>query len=129
MGTGYAAHIRFDNPGDRINLTSIYSTVPDFKLCHVTTLSYLPQGNLIGKKMAAENTTELVVVYAFQKGDKHHVSEEDLNKIKGISPRDAFLGLKNAEQLGYFIDVSTHDGKAWILSREGASFAKALLLT
>jgi hypothetical protein len=79
--------------------------------------------------MSAQNTTEAIVLYAFQKGGNHGVSEDDLNKFTAFSPRDAFLGLKNAERQGYFIDVSSHDGRGWILSQDGISFAKALLLT
>ncbi len=73
-----------------------------------------------------KDSIEAVVLYALQK-QGNYVMEEDFNKIEGISPKEFYLGLKDAEQIRYFI-VAAGMGSdpKWYLTPDGKLFGRTL---
>lgn len=55
------------------------------------------------------------------------ISEDDLKEIQGISRTNFVLAIKEAESIGLILDVSSHDGRAWMLSNDGNLYVRALL--
>jgi CTP-dependent riboflavin kinase len=69
----------------------------------------------------------LINMYNLGKNGKSVITENDLNDIQGVSKIDLFKSLKEAEQRELIKDISSHQGRRWILMQEGIKYTEALL--
>lgn len=55
------------------------------------------------------------------------IVEVYLNDIQGLPKTDLFPSLKEAEQRGFIKDISSHEGRRWILTKDGIIYVESLL--
>lgn len=72
---------------------------------------------------------DLTMVNMYTLGDngKSGIPEEYLNDIRGLSKMDLFKSLQVAVQEGLINDISSQDGREWMLTQNGIMYTKALI--
>jgi len=81
------------------------------------------------KKDQKEKNFDLTLLNLYKLGQNgtRGISEDDLKDIQGISRTNLVLAIKQAESIGLIIDISSHDGRVWMLSNDGNLYVRALL--
>ena len=69
----------------------------------------------------------LINMYKLGNNGKSVIAEDDINNIQGLSKMDLFKSLKEAEQRELIKDISSHQGRRWILIQDGIKYTEALL--
>jgi hypothetical protein len=77
----------------------------------------------------AEKMRDKVVTAIYKLGGngKQGVNAERLEQESGFSRIEIIQAIKMAEEQGWIIDVSSHDGMAWLLKQEAVYYVRGLL--
>jgi hypothetical protein len=69
----------------------------------------------------------LLNLYKLGENGRFGISEEGLQDIQGISRTNLVLSIRDALAMGLLINISTYDGRGWILSNDDNLYVRALL--
>lgn len=66
-------------------------------------------------------------MYYLGESGQRGVGEDSLKSIPNLSKMDIFQAIEEATSKDLIIDISTHDGTAWMLNQKGIRYAHALI--
>ena len=69
----------------------------------------------------------LINMYKLGNNGRSVISENDLITLQGLSKMDLLNSLKEAEQKGLIKDISSHEGRRWVLSLDGIKYSESLI--
>ena len=78
---------------------------------------------------AQQKMFDLTMINLYKLGNKGMsvIAEVYLNDIQGLSKMDLLKSLKEAEQKGVIKDISSHEGRRWILTKDGIRYVESLI--
>ena len=78
---------------------------------------------------AQQKMFDLTMINLYKLGNKGMsvIAEVYLNDIQGLSKMDLLKSLKEAEQKGFIKDISSHEGRRWILIKDGIRYVESLI--
>lgn len=69
----------------------------------------------------------LIGFYHFGNHGRKGVKRGTINQLEDLSSMEIFTAIERAMNRDFLIDVSSHDGDEWLLSRKGVRYVEALI--